>query len=990
VIGVDPATTGESLPQTLARLRADPAVEFAEPDRLRYAQATPNDPLFTGQWYMNSAAAAAAPSATDAVGAWNTTTGSNGVVIAVLDTGARYDHVDIGRGGSGGKLLPGYDFVTDSIVANDGDGRDADASDPGDWVTSADTATSRFSGCSVSSSSWHGTRVAGIIGARTNNSAGVAGYNWNGWILPVRVLGKCAGTDSDILAALLWAAGIHVDGVPDNPFPAKIINMSLGAVGNCSASYQLTMNQLTALGVLVVVSAGNEGGPVGSPANCPGVAAIAGLRHIGTKVGFSSLGNEIALSAPGGNCVNTGAGQPCLFSIDTTNNTGTTVPVASSYTDQLNFNVGTSFAAPIVSGIAGLMKSVNGNLGSAQLIARLREGATAFPTTSTTVPTPPVCHVPVNGGDIQNSECICTTQTCGAGMANAAAAVNAALRPIAAIAVPVSVSPGQNVVLQGGGSAAACGRSLSSYAWSMVAGISAGPPPAISGANTPTATITGLTSGSVTLRLTVTDDAGRIDTADVMVTTLAATTAAPASAGNTACLPNLNLDANGAVSVSVSPATATIARGATQAFAATVLNTSLLVVTWQVNGIAGGNATVGTINSSGVYTAPAAVLTPATVSVSAVSSAPGAASGSAQVTITSPFAVTVSPTTSSLTAGSGATQNFAATVGGTTSTAVSWQVNGVTGGTATVGTISTTGVYTVPAVVPTPAVVTVTAVAQADATSTASAQVSIAAPAVVTPPASSGGGSSGGGGGGGGVDFGMATLLALLLALKCLPARIRLRSQLVTAAPRRVVACVLLATLSLLSASPSDAAGVSAKQQALNAQALNCRTVAWIGYTQLAPDTFFDSEDRVSVLRQLIAGQFQSRGISVVSNRAEANCLIDLQFEVSRTVGGMGGIDSSDCIGLNCNVRNDGSQNSGTTRNTVVFQEAQLVLYALNKRTRLWNGNYNLYAAGGNGVAVTISGMRMANPDEDIRKVTDVASGLLKSFPAKPAEPSPR
>jgi subtilisin family serine protease len=123
-----------------------------------------------------------------------------------------------------------------------------------------------------------------------------------------------------------------------------------------------------------VVSAGNEGGPVDAPANCAGVAGVGGLRQVGTKVGFSSLGPEIALSAPAGNCVNT-AGGPCVFSIETTSNTGTTVPGASTYTDQTNFNVGTSFSAPIVSGIAGLMLAVNGNLRAEQLIARLQLGA---------------------------------------------------------------------------------------------------------------------------------------------------------------------------------------------------------------------------------------------------------------------------------------------------------------------------------------------------------------------------------------------------------------------------------------------------------------------------------------------------------------------------------------------------------------------------------------------------------------------------------------
>ena len=135
--------------------------------------------------------------------------------------------------------------------------------------------------------------------------------------------------------------------------------------------------------MLVVVSAGNEGGPVDEPANCPGAVGVAGLRHAGTKVGYSSLGPEVALAAPAGNCVNITPGTPCLFPINTTSNSGTTTPGSSTYTDQLNASLGTSFSAPIVSGIAGLMLAANGNLGATQMRARLREGASGpFPASS--------------------------------------------------------------------------------------------------------------------------------------------------------------------------------------------------------------------------------------------------------------------------------------------------------------------------------------------------------------------------------------------------------------------------------------------------------------------------------------------------------------------------------------------------------------------------------------------------------------------------------
>ena len=524
--------SGGTLSNTLARLRADPRVEYAEPDERRHVLATPNDTLFSGQWHLQSTAVAAV----DAVDAWDLTAGSAGVVIADLDTGVRFEHPDL-RGTTANHLLAGYDMIGgDSqgnfLTANDGDGRDPDASDPGDWVSAADQKNALFASCTVTNSTWHGTRVAGILAALTDNGTGIAGLNWSGWLLPVRVLGKCGGYDSDILAAMAWAAGLHVDGVADNPYPARIINMSLGAVGSCPASYQQIIDQLLQLGVLVVVSAGNEGGPVDAPANCAGVAGVAAVRQVGTKVGFSSLGPEIALSAPGGNCVNTAAGEPCLFSIQTTTNTGTTAPEASTYTDQFNFNVGTSFSAPIVSGIAALMLSVNGNLTSEQLIARLQSGAmTPFPAPQGV----PMCHVPAGAGDLQTAECACTTQVCGAGMVSAHGAVLEALRPIAAIALSGTVAPGTPVSLDGSGSAAACNANIASYQWTVLA--PATNPPVISN---PTAAIASViapaASANYTLMLTVTDDSGRSDSAQVIVTSTLASSGAPPRAGDSPCL----------------------------------------------------------------------------------------------------------------------------------------------------------------------------------------------------------------------------------------------------------------------------------------------------------------------------------------------------------------------------------------------------------------------------------------------------------------------
>jgi serine protease len=520
---------GGSPAEALERLRADPAVEYAVLDRRRFPQATnPNDPLFSGQWYLKNTEV----SAVNAIGAWDAEVGSAGIVIAVLDTGVLYDHPDLGRGDAGGKLLPGYDFVSGTAQANDGGGRDANPSDPGDWIDTSDKANAAFTNCDTSSSSWHGTRVAGMIGARTNNAAGVAGLDWNSFILPVRVLGKCGGTDSDIIAGMRWAAGLPVAGVPANPTPARVLNMSLGATSLCEASYRDVIDELTARKVLVVISAGNEGTMVSSPANCPGVAAIAAIRHAGSKVGFSNLGPEVTLAAPGGNCVNV-TGGPCLFSLDTTSDSGATTPGAFTFTDQIISNLGTSFSAPIVSGIAGLMLSRNANLSTSQMLARLREGARPFPTTVSDLPTITACHVPVSTSDVQLEQCLCTNTTCGAGMASAAGALAAADRPIAAVAVPTSVSAGQNVALNAAASAASCNRTVASFAWTVV--LPATNPPAIVGANTANATVIAPTSGAITVRVTVTDNLGKTDSADVMVEPTRATTQAPATAGTAAC-----------------------------------------------------------------------------------------------------------------------------------------------------------------------------------------------------------------------------------------------------------------------------------------------------------------------------------------------------------------------------------------------------------------------------------------------------------------------
>lgn len=645
VLEVVPGQAGEGLASTLARLRADPEVEYASADERRYAHQAANDPLFTQQWYLQNDPST--PSAIDAVSAWDTTTGSASVVIADLDTGVRFDHPDLLRATQSGRLLAGYDFVSNEAVANDADGWDPDASDPGDWVTSAESTAAPFKGCTVSNSSWHGTRTAGILGALTNNATGMAGITWGTRILPVRVLGKCGGYDSDIQQAMLWAAGLHVNSVPDNPNPARIINMSFGSTGeSCPQSYLDVIQQVTALGVVVVVSAGNEGGPVDTPGNCAGVVAVAGVRQAGTKVGFSSLGPEIALSAPAGNCVNTAPGSACLYSILTLTNSGTTVPQINTYTDQFaGANLGTSFSAPMVSGIAALMASANPDLNSCQMTARLKEGAQPFPQSSAgETPQPPLCHVPGGASDVQNAECVCTLdgKTCGAGMANARTAVAAALRPIAA----VSVSTQQGTAtLAATGSAAALNHTLTAYQWRPISGVSVSP----TAASAATTNVALPACGLATLELTVTDDAGRTDTAQVVLSPTAATSIAPTAAANPACSP-----ATAAVEVAICPAAAQVAVGSgTQNYSASLANTTDTVVTWEVNGVPGGNATVGTISSSGVFTAPASMPAGATETITAVADANATVTANSIVTLAAPASITVTPASASSHGGGG-------------------------------------------------------------------------------------------------------------------------------------------------------------------------------------------------------------------------------------------------------------------------------------------------------------------------------------------------
>lgn len=345
----------------LTELRADPSVQYAQPDYIkRRTDFTPNDPRLDLQWhYTNPNTGIKAPAA------WDASTGE-GVVVAVLDTGY-LDHADLTA-----NIIPGYDFIDDLDVAGDGDGRDADAHDPGDWEEGF-------------ASSFHGTHVAGTVAAVTNNGVGVAGVAFNARVQPVRVLGHGGGYSSDIADAITWASGGTVAGVPDNANPAEVINLSLGGFGACSEDpvTQEAIDGAVNRGVTVVVASGNSNANAAnySPASCKGVISVGASGIDGARAYYSNYGATVTLTAPGGNATSgTDADDRWVWSLG---NSGTQAPEPSPAGDRLAGFIGTSMASPHVAGVVALMQSAANTAGRpaltpAQVKTVLRSTVTPF------------------------------------------------------------------------------------------------------------------------------------------------------------------------------------------------------------------------------------------------------------------------------------------------------------------------------------------------------------------------------------------------------------------------------------------------------------------------------------------------------------------------------------------------------------------------------------------------------------------------------------
>lgn len=379
VVALPTALTPTQTQAAMQRLRDDPGVADVSIDHRMQPHLAPTDPRFGdgSQWHLLDSATV--PGGINAAAAWDFSSGV-GVVVAVLDTGYR-PHADLAT-----NVLPGYDFIGAEgsstkagqlgqpyWTANDGDGRDSDAQDPGDWVAPADVTLCTRSG----DSSWHGTHVAGIVAAVGNNHLKGLGVAYGAKILPVRVLGRCGGYSSDILAGARWAAGLPVQGVPANPTPARILNLSLGHTGPCDSITQAVVDEIRARNVSIVASAGNVGSTeISTPANCRGVLAVTAHTREGDNADYANVGAGVAISAPGGGS-NTVFPTPDtgIRGVLSTWNTGTKAPVADAFAEM----AGTSMAAPQVAGVLALLASLRPDLSMATLEGIVTSAVRPFP-----------------------------------------------------------------------------------------------------------------------------------------------------------------------------------------------------------------------------------------------------------------------------------------------------------------------------------------------------------------------------------------------------------------------------------------------------------------------------------------------------------------------------------------------------------------------------------------------------------------------------------
>lgn len=469
-------------------LAGSEAVIYAEPDAWRWPLLQADDAFYSSlQWNLQDTSTDAA--AANLPAAWDITTGNKAIVVAVVDTGA-LNHIDLdSRFVGGSAAASGRDFISDVVVANDGNGRDSNPTDPGD--------ASDGTFCQFGTSSWHGTHVAGTIGAESNNAQGIAGVDWDARLLTLRALGVCGGPSSDINEAVRWAAGETIDGVP-NPNPAHVINLSLGGGGECLASEQAAIDAAVAAGAVVVVAAGNEGADVANaaPANCNNVIVVTALEKNGARASFGNFGEEVDIAAPGVQILSTLDSGP--FS-------------ARNDNAYVNYQ-GTSMAAPHVSGVVALMLASNPNLTNGSISnvpglieAKLKASARSFPT-----------------GTIND----CHTNTCGAGILDAYQAVLAvSTAPSIDNMLNQAVGSGQTVSLNASAMDDVYSGGIS-YQWRQVSGTSV----ALQNSNTASASfVAPNVSEILVFEIVVSDDTGMqsADNVSVSVSSVAGSDPVP-------------------------------------------------------------------------------------------------------------------------------------------------------------------------------------------------------------------------------------------------------------------------------------------------------------------------------------------------------------------------------------------------------------------------------------------------------------------------------
>lgn len=443
-----------------ARLRQDPDVEWVVVNEIARPQAAlpaESDPEVSNQEWIRDRATGGYPNIPAAFARLTGRTLSP-VVVAVLDTGV-VDHPDLQ-----GRLLGGWDFVSEVEYGNDGSGRDSDASDPGDYLTGTQAASNPalYDGCEVSeTSSWHGTMTTGIVAAGMGNGVGMVGVLGplaGAPVLPVRVAGNCGAAVSDIIDGMLWAAGIDFNGSPArNVHRAKVISLSFGGEPGCVCNrvtaptsaaclYVNAVQTLRASGSVLVAAAGNGDGVGGAgysqasrPASCAGVIPVASVALNGAKAGYSNLVTAQGVAAPG---MDSDLSDPGVLTLSNSGAQGP-VPGAEVYTRV----EGTSFATPMVAGALALMWSVNPDLTVDQVVWGLRNhGVRPHVAVSS-----PVCSA------TNTSTCRCTTDTCGAGLLDVDRAVAWAVSPnFTGYVPPASTETSAGGGGGGGGSVDAC------------------------------------------------------------------------------------------------------------------------------------------------------------------------------------------------------------------------------------------------------------------------------------------------------------------------------------------------------------------------------------------------------------------------------------------------------------------------------------------------------------------------------------------------------